>query len=85
MKKIKYLFQTKTEFDWNKIHRLFYPISWFTDLAYQWIQIACVSCQFVFVCDTYVLCAPAVHHHVPGISIQTISPIVITLHKEREK
>lgn len=46
------------------------------------VKVAQLAREAVAVGDLYVLVGAGVHHHVPGIAIQPICPVIVTLGQE---
>ena len=44
-----------------------------------WVEKAYITRVTVNVRDPYMLGAPTVNHHVPGIAVQTVGPVIVTL------
>lgn len=50
-------------------------------VTHPWVQISNGSSLSIFVGDLNMLMAAGVNHHVPGVAVQAIGPVVVTLHK----
>lgn len=56
---------------------------WQDQLSHPWVKVAQLASDAVTVGDLYVLVGARVHHHVPGIAVKPIRPVVVTLGRQQ--
>lgn len=57
------------------------PAASHSPAAYPWVQVSHIATYSIFVGDLDVLVTAGVNHHVPGVAVQAVGPVVVALSK----